>query len=311
MFGTVHTRYACSRIQSDARADYCESYFAPLQRITMSAVASHSSSTPQNLLLAALPEAEWERAEGNFKSLFMPSGDVLYEPGRFAHHLWFPTTSVVSVAYLTADGRADALTFVGRDGFAGVEFFLGAEAAPCRAVVLAEGWGYRIKREVLGQACARGGSMRHVLLRFAQSYVTQVAQTIVCNRHHTIGQQLCRSLLMFLDRQASSELPLTPEYIAELMGVRRESVSEAAGELQLAGCISGQRGRVTVVDRSRLEARSCECYQTARREAERLLASNMRLSIGSVAGAQDPRLSKMCEVLPKGEMRCFTPLRSF
>lgn len=226
---------------------------------------------PDNMLLAALPAAEWERAGQSFKPIFMPLGDVLYEAARVVSHYYFPTTAVVSVSCLMADGRADGLTLIGREGFASVGVFLGAGSAPCRAVVLAEGFGYRIRRELLGQACAQSNSLRSVLLRYAQSYVTQVAQTIVCNRHHTINQQLCRWLLMFLDRQASNELSLTHEQIAELMGVRRESISEAAGELQIAGCIRRRRGRVLVLDRSGLEARSCECYRIVRRESDRLL----------------------------------------
>lgn len=186
-----------------------------------------------------------------------------------------------------ADGLADGLTLIGREGFASVGVFLGADSAPCRAVVLAEGWGYRIRRELLSQACARGGSLRSVLLRYAQSYVTQVAQTIVCNRHHTIDQQLCRWLLMFLDRQASNEMPLTHEQIAELMGVRRESVSEAARELQIAGCIRYHRGRISVVDRSGLEARSCECYRVGRRETDRLLAISRSATMSAAHAAVD------------------------
>jgi CRP-like cAMP-binding protein len=238
----------------------------------MSIMASpYAISTPDNMLLAALPAAEWEQARQSFKAVFMPLGDVLYEATSIVNHLYFPTTAVLSVSYLIADGRADGLTLIGREGFASVGVFLGADSAPCRALVLVEGWGYRIKRELLGQASARGGSMRSVLLRYVQSYITQVAQTTVCNQHHTINQQLCRWLLMFLDRQASNELPLTHEQIAQLMGVRRESVSEAAGELEIAGCIRRRRSRISVVDRSGLEARSCECYRIAKRETDRLL----------------------------------------
>jgi CRP-like cAMP-binding protein len=237
----------------------------------MSATLSHLVPTPQNLLLVALPAAEWECAGRDFKPIFMPLGDVLYEPARRVNHIFFPTTSVLSVSCLMADGRADALTLIGREGFASVEVFLGGDSAPCRAAVLSEGWGYRIRRELLGQACEQGGSMRGVLLRYAQSYITQVGQTISCNRHHSIVQQLCRWLLMFLDRQASNELPLTHEHIAELMGVRRESVTEAARKLQIAGCIRYQRGHIWVGDRTGLEARSCECYRVAKRETDRLL----------------------------------------
>ena len=237
----------------------------------MATVLAHLISRPQNMLLAALPAAEWEWVGRHFKPIFTPLGDVLYEPDRLVEHIYFPSTSVLSISYLTADGRADALTLIGREGFASVEAFLGGNSAACRAAVLSEGWGFRIKRELLNAECERGGSMRSVLLRYAQSYVAQVAQTAVCNRHHSIFQQLCRWLLMFLDRQASNELPLTHEHIAELMGVRRESVTEAAFRLQIAGCIRYQRGHISVLDRTGLEARSCECYEVAKRETERLL----------------------------------------
>jgi CRP-like cAMP-binding protein len=237
----------------------------------VAAKVPHLISTPQNMLLEALPAAEWKRARPHFKPIFMPLGDMLYEPARLIDHIYFPSTSVISISYPTAGGRADALTLIGREGFASVEGFLGGDSPACRAVVLSEGWGYQIKRALLNQACGSGGSMRSVLLRYAQSYLTQVAQTTSCNRHHSIDQQLCRWLLMFLDRRALNELPLTHEHIAELMGVRRESVTEAARKLQIAGCIRCRRGHISVVDRPGLEARSCECYRIAKRETDRLL----------------------------------------
>ena len=251
----------------------------------MSTTVSHLIRTPKNLLLAALPVAEWKRAEQNFKPIFMPLGDVLYEPAGLVNHIFFPTTSVLSVSCVMADGWADALTLVGREGFASVEVFLGGDSAPCRAAVLSEGWGYRIKRDLLGQACEQGGSMRSVLLRYAQSYITQVAQTTVCNRHHSIDQQLCRWLLMFLDCRASNEMPLTHEHIADLMGVRRAGVTEAARRLKIAGYIRYQRGHFSVVDRTGLEARSCECYGIAKRETERLLQMSQQTIKERATGA--------------------------
>jgi CRP-like cAMP-binding protein len=242
----------------------------------MSTTVSHLIPTPQNLLLAALPTAEWERAGQNFKPIFMPLGDVLYEPDRLVEHIFFPTTSVLSVSCVLADDQAAALALIGREGFASVDVFLGGDSAPCRAVVLSEGWGYRIRRELLGQSCEQGGPMRSVLLRYAQSYITQVAQTVACNRHHSIVQLLCRWLLTFLDRQASNELPLTHEHIAELMGVRRASVTEAARRLQIAGYIRCQRGHISVIDRAGLEALSCECYRIVKRETDRLLEMSHR-----------------------------------
>jgi CRP-like cAMP-binding protein len=235
------------------------------------AISSCGIHTRENLLLAALPEAEWDRVRKSFKPIWMPLGAVLYDPGMRIDHLYFPATSVISLSRVLADGRADAVALVGREGFAGVAGFLGSDSAPCRAVVQSEGSGYQIKRDSLEQECERSGLMRGILLRYAQSYITQVAQTTVCNRLHTIDQQLCRWLLMFLDRLTSNDLTLTQERIAELMGVRRESVTEAARRLQIAGYIRYQRGHISVVDRTGLEARSCECYEIAKREIERLL----------------------------------------
>jgi CRP-like cAMP-binding protein len=230
-----------------------------------------SIPTPQNLLLAAIPEAQPGWAGRNCKPTFVPVGAVLYEPAMRANHIFFPTTSVLCVSCVMADGGADALTLIGREGFAGVEVLLGGDSGTCRVAVVSEGWGYRIKRELIGQACEQGSSMRSMLLRYAESYITQVGQTISCNRHHSIVQQLCRWLLMHMDRQESNELPLTHEHLAALMGVRRESVTEAARRLQIAGCLRYQRGHISVLDRAVLEARSCECYRISKRETDRLL----------------------------------------
>jgi CRP-like cAMP-binding protein len=217
-----------------------------------------------------LANEEWDQARQHFKAVFMPLGDVLYEPAMAVDHVYFPTTTVTSISCVMNHGRADALTLIGREGFVGVELLLGGGWTTCRAMVLREGWAYRIKLDLLNEECKRG-SMRSVLLLYAQSLITQVAQTTVCNRHHSIDQQLCRWLLMFLDCQTSNELPLTHQQISELMGVRRGGVTEAARRLQFAGCIRCQRGHISVVDRMGLEARSCECYEIARREGQRLL----------------------------------------
>ena len=253
----------------------------------MSTPVSNLIETPQNLLLAALPAAEWDQERRNFKPVFMPLGDVLYEPYRLANHIFFPTTSVLSVSCLIADGRADALTLIGREGFVSIEVLLGGGSATCRAVVLSEGWGYRISRELLDQAFEQRCSMRSVLLRYAQSYLTQVAQTLVCNRHHSIVQQLCRWLLLFIDRHASNELPLTHECIGELMGVRRESVTEAVRKLKIAGCIGYERGHLSVLDRSGLEDRSCECYRVVKRETDRLLEMSVSGRVAVTQSAVD------------------------
>lgn len=253
-------------------------------------MSSHVICAPRNLLLAALTALEWERVRQCFRPVFMPIGQVLYDPGMTIGHLFFPTTSAVAISCVMADGRADAMTLIGREGFAGVEAFLGSDSAPCRAMVLSQGWGYRIERGSMSRECGRGGSMRSVLLRYAQSYLTQVAQTGACNRHHSIDQQLCRWLLMFLDRQALNDLALTQEQIADLMGVRRESVTEAARKLQIAGLIRYHRGHIAVVDRKELETRSCECYEIARREADRLLDMSRRLTKLAAASTADGRV---------------------
>jgi Mn-dependent DtxR family transcriptional regulator len=169
-----------------------------------------------------------------------------------------------------AGGRSDAVVLIGHEGFASIEVFLGSDSPTRCAVVQSAGWAYQVRRESLQQECERGGSLRSILLRYTQSYMTQVAQTVVCNRHHSVDQQLSRWLLMFLDRQRSSDLPITQERIAALIGVRRESISESAGRLQSGGSIRYHRGHVSVVDRALLESLSCECYGIAKREADRL-----------------------------------------
>jgi CRP-like cAMP-binding protein len=239
-------------------------------------MASYGVSTPQNMLLAALPAAEWGRVRRNLKRVFMPVGDVLYEPAMPVSHIYFPTTSVIGISCVMTDGHTDAVTLIGREGCASVEVCLGGDSAPCRATVLSEGWGYQIKRDLLNWEYGQGGSMQGVLLRYAQSYITQVTQTSVCNRHHSIDQQLCRWLLMFMDCQSSNDLALTHEHIAELMGVRRESVTEAAIGLQIAGSIRYSRGHISVVKRTGLEARACDCYGIAKRETDRLLEISRR-----------------------------------
>jgi len=259
--------------------------------------------TPRSTLLAALPATEWARVRDNLKPIFMPRADVLYEPRTPVDHIYFPTTSIISLLHVLSDGRADAVALVGGEGFASVTVFLGGDSALCRAVVQSEGWGYQIQRGLLEQECERGGSMRAVLLRYAQSYIAQVAQTGVCNRHHSIDQQLCRWLLMFLDRQTSNELTLTHERIAEIMGVRRESVTVAATKLQVAGIIRYHHGRIAVVERTGLEDHSCECYAIARREADRLMEA--QTAVGRARSELPERL------FPAGEMPCSIPLQSY
>ena len=294
MFGMVQSRYAFFRIANDMAPRYGQSAIASPKKVVMPSPACHGVSAPSNMLLAALPAIEWERVRKNLQPIVMPLGDVLHEPGMNVRHLYFPMTSVIAISYVMADGRADAVTLIGPDGFAGVDVLLGSGRAPSRASVLSAGRGYRIERKWLNKECEHGGSMLSVLLRYTQSYIAQVARTVVCNRHHSIDQQLCRWLLMFLDRQATTDLAITQEQIAQLMGVRRESVTEAAHKLQIAGSIRYQRGHIAVVDRSGLESRSCECYGVVKRETNRPLEIPRQLAgqrfrqlpTGSAAGIQ-------------------------
>jgi CRP-like cAMP-binding protein len=224
-----------------------------------------------NKLLAALPDTEWERLQPNLNAVFMPLGQAVYESGARLDHVYFPTTSIVSLLYVLADGASAEIAIVGNEGLVGVALFMGGESTPSRAVVQSEGWAYRLKGQLLRDEFTRGGEMQHLLLRYTQSLLTQMAQTAVCNRHHTIDQQLCRWLLLSLDRLSSDELNMTQELIANMLGVRREGVTEAAGNLQNAGLIHYSRGRITVVDRPGLEARCCECYKVVKQESDRLM----------------------------------------
>jgi CRP-like cAMP-binding protein len=198
-------------------------------------------------------------------------GEALYEPGVQLEHVYFPTTAIISLLYVTTDGSSAEIAIVGNDGLVGVALFMGGESTPSRAVVQSEGWAYRLKGKFLKDEFEVAGAVRHVLLRYTQALITQMAQTAVCNRHHTIDQQLCRWLLLSLDRLDSDELTMTQELIANMLGVRREGVTEAAGKLQSLGLIRYSRGRITVVDRAGLEACCCECYGVVKRESDRLL----------------------------------------
>jgi CRP-like cAMP-binding protein len=224
-----------------------------------------------NRLLGALPEAEWTRVRPNLKPVLMRLGEAVYESGVQLDHVYFPTTSIVSLLYVMADGDSAEIAVVGNDGLVGVALFMGGQTTPSRAVVQSEGWAYRLKGQLLKEEFTRGGAMQHLLLRYTQALLTQMAQTAVCNRHHSIDQQLCRWLLLSLDRLESDDLTMTQELIANMLGVRREGVTEAAGKLQSAGLIRYSRGRITVLDRTGLEARCCECYGVVRRESDRLL----------------------------------------
>lgn len=219
-----------------------------------------------NRLLAAFPPAF--RDQRLFKAIFMPLDEVVSEPARPVDRIVFPTSAVFAVSSVMADGRENALTLVGREGLSDIDSFLGGGLALCRTVVIRAGWGYQVSRDVLDEECRRSAAMRGMLLRYAKSYLAQVAQTTVCNRHHSIDRQLCRWLLMMLERQSSSAIHLTQDRLAELLGVRRESISVATHALASAGLIRKQRACISVVDRPGVEARSCECHEMLRRHTD-------------------------------------------
>ena len=225
----------------------------------------------ENGLLAALSDPEWQRLAPHLKAVFMRLGQVVYESGAHLDHVYFPTTSIVSLLYVMADGASAEISVVGNEGLVGVALFMGGESTPSRAVVQSEGWAYRLRGHILKEEFTRGGEMQHTLLRYTQALLTQMAQTAVCNRHHSIDQQLCRWLLLSDDRLTTHELKMTQELIANMLGVRREGVTGAVGALQDAGLIRHSRGTITIVDRAGLEARSCECYAVVKREYDRLL----------------------------------------
>jgi CRP-like cAMP-binding protein len=225
----------------------------------------------QNHLLSALPGDDYKRIAAHLELVPLPLGDILYEPGIKLRYVYFPTTAIVSLLYVMEDGASAEIAIVGNEGILGVSLFMGGETTPSRAVVQSAGYGYRLRAQLLKDEFGRFGPFLRLLLRYTQALITQMAQTAVCNRHHSVDQQLCRWLLLSLDRLATSELSMTQELIANMLGVRREGVTEAAGKLQQAGLIRYRRGRITVLDRPRLEARSCECYQVVKTEFDRLL----------------------------------------
>jgi CRP-like cAMP-binding protein len=231
-----------------------------------------SHSPTQNHLLAALPAAEFARLLPHLELVPMPLGKALYESGGRLQHVYFPTTSIVSLLYVLANGASAEIAIVGNEGILGISLFMGGETTPSRAVVQSAGYGYRLMAQLLKQEFNRAGPVLHLLLRYTQALITQMTQTAVCNRHHSVEQQLCRWLLLSLDRLQSPSLNMTQELIANMLGVRREGVTEAAGKLQRAGFIRYRRGRIDVLDRPGLERTACECYAVVKREFDRLLA---------------------------------------
>ena len=225
----------------------------------------------QNHLLAALPDAEWQRWQPLLEWVDMPLGQVMYESGRTLSHAYFPTTSIVSLLYVMEDGASAEIAVVGNDGLVGISLFMGGESTPSRAVVQSAGQGWRLSAGAVKAEFECPGPVMHLLLRYTQALITQMAQTAVCNRHHALDQQLCRWLLLSLDRLQGNELVMTQELIANMLGVRREGVTESALRLQRLGLISYARGRITVLDRHGLERRTCECYAVVKKEYDRLL----------------------------------------
>jgi len=228
-------------------------------------------SPTQNHLLAALAEPERARLFPQLELVPMPLGKVLYESGSELDHVYFPTDCIVSLLYVMTDGSSAEIAVVGNEGLVGVALFMGGETTPSRAVVQSAGFAYRLAGTSMKQEFNRAGEMQHLLLRYTLALLTQMAQTAVCNRHHSVDQQLCRWLLLSLDRLPSNELTMTQELIANMLGVRREGVTEAARHLQDAGLIRYSRGHITVLDREKLETRVCECYAVVKKESDRLL----------------------------------------
>lgn len=226
----------------------------------------------QNRLLAALPAAQFARICPHLQLVSMPPGEVVSEPGHAQHYVYFPTDCIISFSYLLKDGASTEVAVVGNEGLVGLALFTGGERSPSRAVVQSAGGAYRLAGNRLKEEVHRGAELHAVLLRYTHALITQIAQAAACNRHHTVDQQLCRSLLAYLDRVPSNQLHLTQEIISNMLGVRREGVNLAATKLQHVGAIRYSRGQITIVDRARLERESCECYTAIKRETDRLVS---------------------------------------
>jgi CRP-like cAMP-binding protein len=234
-------------------------------------MAATQRDPQQNHLLASLSATERERLYPHLQLVPMPLGKVLYESGDVMRHVYFPTDSIISLLYVLEDGASAEISVVGNEGLIGVSLFMGGETTPSRAIVQSAGFAYRLIGQLLKEEFHRNGGMQLLLLRYTQALLTQMAQTAVCNRHHSVDQQLCRWLLLSLDRLTSNKLNMTQELIANMLGVRREGVTDAAGKLQKLGVIQYARGRITVLDRPHLEKLCCECYAVVKKETDRLL----------------------------------------
>jgi CRP-like cAMP-binding protein len=237
----------------------------------------------QNHLLAALPDMEFERMAPHLELVPMLVGDVLYESGGKLQHIYFPVTSIISLHYLLENGGSSEMAGVGNEGALGISLFMGGNTTPSRAVVQTSGHAYRLKSHLLMEEFNRAGPLMRLLLRYTQALLTQMSQTAVCNRHHSVDQQLCRWLLLTLDRVPSNELTITQELIANMLGVRREGVTEAAGKLQSSGLIRYRRGHITVLDRTGLEGKVCECYGVVKKEFARLMSDVRQRQDGAAA----------------------------
>jgi len=233
-------------------------------------MTSFAQNPLSNRLLAVLPDAEWERWKPQLESVAMPLGQVVYESGALQSHVYFPTTAIVSLLYVMESGASAEIAVVGNEGIVGVALCMGGESTPNRAVVQSAGRGFRMKAEVIKDEFKQT-SVLHLMLRYTLALIAQMSQTAVCNRHHSLDQQLCRWMLLSLDRLRGKELVMTQELISNMLGVRREGVTEGALKLQKAGLIRYSRGRITVLDRAGLEERVCECYAVVKKEYDRLL----------------------------------------
>jgi len=231
----------------------------------------------QNELFRYIPDEEWARLFPHIELVDLPLGKVLYEPGMKMRYVCFPSTAIVSLLYAAEDGSSAEIAIVGREGVVGISIFMGGESTSSRAVVQSAGFGYRINSSLVLDEFNKSGPVMHLLLRYTQALITQMSQTAVCNRHHTLDQQFCRWLLLSLDRLSGNELVMTQELIANMLGVRREGVTEAALKMQRVGLIRYARGHITILDRAGLEQRTCECYRVVKEEYDRLLPRKMAI----------------------------------
>jgi CRP-like cAMP-binding protein len=297
MYGVGPNRVAAARAEAQTNAFARRAYFfgpsrfvvQPRQEkdgkrdrrgIAMGPNISSSNTPKSNRLLAALPEEHYQALVPSLESVPLPLGLVLYESGGVQDYVYFPTSSIVSLLYVLEDGSSAEIAVTGCEGLVGISLFMGGDTTPSRAVVQSAGSGFRIKAAALKKHFELGGALQLLLLRFTQALITQMTQTAVCNRHHSVDQQLCRWLLLSLDRLPANELVMTQELIANMLGVRREGVTEAAGKLQADGVIEYRRGHISVLDRTKLESRVCECYAVVKKEYDRLLPGGFQATFG-------------------------------